>query len=282
MHKYAFHNDRVVPLTEVRLSPGQAGLLNGCGVFTTMRIYDGRPFGFERHWKRLSKDACTLQLPMDFAPEAVLGDLRELIAANQVQDGCVRVYFIHNKIGIWKSDEPLPVTDLLMYTADRPVRVGPADVTVRPHGRYAAHPLATVKVISWLHNVWMVEQAHQRGFEEAILLNERGEVAECTAANVFCVQGGRVRTPPLSAGCLGGVTREVLLEVAPQKGVDIRESTLTLEDLHQADEVFITSTTREVQPIRRIDGHKVPLAPGPLTEMVAKTFSEYVAAYIAR
>lgn len=276
MHKYVFHNDRVLPLEKVRLSPGQAGLLNGWGTFTTLRVYDGRAFAFERHWKRLMTDACRLQLPMPFQPEAVRGHVGQLIAANQIHDGCIRVYFIHNKIGIWGSDENFPATDLLICSGDRPKRSGPTDLTVQPHGRHAANPLCNVKVISWLHNVWTVEQAHQKGFEEALLLNERDEVSECTAANVFSVRGGAVTTPPLASGCLPGVTREVLLEIGPRNGLPIREATLTMEDLRAAGEIFITSTTREVQPVRRIDDLRPAQAPGPVTERLAKLFSAYV------
>jgi len=282
MHKFVFHNDRILPLSEVRLSPGQAGLLSGWGIFTTMRIYDGRAFAFERHWKRLRTDAGRIQLPFDFEAEAVRANLCQLIRANNVQDGCVRVYFVHNKVGIWGSGEAMPVTDLIMYTSDRPVRVGPTDLAVQAHGRHAAHPLCGAKVTSWLENMWSLEQAHQRGFEEVILLNERGEVAECTAANIFCVRDGAVQTPPLSSGCLPGVTREVLLEVASQQGVLIQEKPLTLQELQQAREVFITSTTREVQPVRRIEEHRVPLVPGPLTASLAQAFSDCVRRYFAR
>lgn len=282
MHKFVFHNDRILPLNEVRLSPGQAGLLNGWGIFTTLRIYDGQPFAFERHWKRLSKDARFIQLPLDFSPAFVLGRLRELLAANAVKEGCVRVYFLYNKIGFWCSDEPFPVTDFLMYTTDLPSRVGPTQLAVQAHGRHAANPLTGAKVTSWLQNVWSLEQAHQRGFEEVLMLNERGEVTECTAANVFSVRGGRVATPPLSSGCLAGVSRETLLELGPEIGLPITEKTLTLDDLHQADEVFLSSTTRQVQPVRQIEDHNVPLAPGPVTERFAQAFSDCVARYFAQ
>ncbi len=282
MHKFIFHNDRIVPLEQARLSPGQAGLINGWGVFTTLRIYDGKPFAFERHWQRLTRDACRIQLPFDFAPGVVLGQLRELLAANQVSDGAARLYFIYNKIGIWVSDEPLPVTDLIIYTGDRPVRAGPTQLAVQPHGRHAASPLAGTKVTSWLLNAWIVEQAHQRGFDDALLLNERGHITECTAANMFSVRGGAVETPPLAAGCLAGVTREVLLEIGPQIGLPIRERDLTPEELYEAEEVFITSTTREVQPVRQIEDHQWAQAPGPVTTAFAQAFSDYVQRYFAR
>lgn len=281
MHQFAYHNDRLLPVTEVRLSPGQAGLLSGWGIFTTLRIYDGRPFAFERHWKRLSRDACLLQLPFEFSPQAVRGSLKQVIETNKVSDGCARVYFIYNKVGIWTSDEPLPVTDLLIYTADRPLRAGPAQLTVEPNARHAASVLAGTKVTSWLQNVWTLERAHQLGFEEAVLLNERGEVAECTAANLFRARHGAVETPPLSSGCLAGITREVLLEIAPKCGIPISERTLPLEDLYGADEVFMSSTTREVQPVLQIGEYAIAQAPGPVTTRLARAFSDYVSAYFA-
>jgi branched-subunit amino acid aminotransferase/4-amino-4-deoxychorismate lyase len=98
-----------VPLAEARLSPGQSGLLTGWGVFTTARIYDGRPFAFERHWQRLCIDAGRIRLPFEFAREEVRAAVDEVLRANQVVNGCARVYFISNKAGFWHSEEALPV-----------------------------------------------------------------------------------------------------------------------------------------------------------------------------
>ncbi len=231
MHPFVFHNDRLLRLEQVRLSPGQAGLLNGWGLFTTLRVYDGVPFAFERHWNRLTRDADRVQLPLTHQGAAVLDCVRQVIAANQAQQGCIRIYFILNKGTIWSSDETAPAVDLLICSIDLPVRVGPTQLGVMAHGRHAANPLAGTKVTSWLNNAWHLEQAHRRGFEDAILLNERNEVVECTAANIYCVQGQRVSTPPGSSGCLLGVTREILMELAPQAGVSITERTLSVEGL---------------------------------------------------
>jgi branched-chain amino acid aminotransferase len=276
VHSLVHHNGRVVPLAEVRLSPGQSGLLSGWGIFTTIRIYGGKPFAFERHWKRLHRDAERIRLPFDFTSKSVLAALEEVIQANQVASGCARVYFIRNKAGFWQSDEPFPPTDLLIYTNKLPSFSRPCSLTVQAHGRHAAHPLAGVKVTSWLQNVCSLEQAHAGGFDEVILLNERGEVAECTSANVFCVRGEAVETPPLSSGCLAGITREVLLEIGPDSGLRVTERTLALEDLHQADEVFVSSTSRELLPVGRIDDHHVPQADGPVTARLAQLFSQFV------
>ncbi len=282
MHKYVFHNDRVLPLEKVRLSPGQAGLLAGWGLFSTMRIYDGQPFAFNRHWQRLVTDADRIQLPLKHDPDAVRASVADLLRANNLKNGCLRIYFIYNKFGIWGSDEPLPTVDFLMYTTDLPGRSGPVRLCTMEHGRHAANPLTGTKIISWLNNVLSLEKAHQRGFEEVILLNERGEVTECTAANLFCAHQGKVSTPPLDSGCLPGVSRQVLLEIGPPAGIPMMERVLTVEDLHRADEVFITSTTREVQPVSQIEHFNYRQAPGPVTQKLAQMFSDYVKQDISR
>ena len=264
-------------MQDVRLSPGQAGLLNGWGVFTTIRIYDGQPFAFDRHWNRLATDASRLKIPLEWQPEKVQEHLGQLIEANDVKEGCGRIYFIYNRVGTWVSDEAMPEVDLILYTADLPRRKGPVRLAMQSFGRYASSPLAGVKVTSWLENVWMLDQATHRGFDEVILLNEHAEVAECTAANVFCVRDGEVTTPPLSAGCLPGVTRAILLEMGEQFGARVNEGTLSAEDLDTADEIFITSTTREIQPVAQIEDREVAQVGGPVTQRLAEAFSQYVA-----
>src|SRR5271169_3630948 len=221
VHRFVFHNDRLRPIEEVRLSPGQSGLLSGWGLFTTMRIVEGIPFAFERHWQRLSRDAARTHCPFPFEEDAVRGHLMTVLQANNVREGCARVYAIYNQTGFWRSDENLPETDLLIYSAGLPAHREHARLGLREHGRHAASPLAGVKVTSWLNNVWSLHEAQAAGFDEVVLLNERGEVAECTAANIFCVREGRVLTPPLSSGCLAGITRSVMLEIGPRAGFDV-------------------------------------------------------------
>ena len=282
MHRFVYHNDRVLPVEQVRLSPGQAGLINGWGIFTTVRVYDGIPFALERHYDRLTRDAERIQLPMRTPLHALRDKMLAMLQANLVANACVRIYFIFNTVGIWKSEEPFPSVDLIMYAQEVPSRVGQTTLAVQQHGRHAAHPLTGTKVTSWLNNAWMVEQAHQRGFDDALLLNERGEVSECTAANVFCVKDGKISTPPLNSGCLAGVSRSILLEESPAAGLPISERVLYLDDFYTADEVFITSTTRHVQPISHLEKHAIKQAPGPVTEELEKLFDSYVKEYIGR
>ena len=262
--------------------PDRSGLFCGWGLFTTLRIAQGEPFAFERHWRRLERDAARTRVPFPFDPQQVRAQLRELIAANEVREGTARIYMIYNQVGFWQSDEPLPLVDLLLYTAGLPPHREPARLSVTEHGRDAAAPLSGVKVTSWLQNVWSLQGAQQLGFDETIMLNERGEVAECTAANIFCVRDGAVATPPLSSGCLEGVTRSVLLEFAPGAGIEVREQTLRLDDLYAADEVFISSTNRSLVGVGEIAGHKFSAAPGPVTLRLEKAFREYIEEYVAR
>jgi branched-chain amino acid aminotransferase len=151
---------------------------------------------------------------------------------------------------------------------------------LREHGRHAASPLAGVKVTSWLNNLWNLHEAQKAGLDEVVLLNERGEVSECTAANIFCARDGRVATPPLSSGCLAGITRSILLEVGPQMGIPVEERTLLPADLYTAEEVFISSTNRNVIPVTEIDGRNVGLAKTPVMAELEMAFESYIRNYV--
>ena len=282
IHRFVYHNDRLVPIEQVRLSPGQAGLLNGWGIFTTVRVVDGEAFAFERHWRRLEKDAERTRLPLSFQPARVRVQLGEMLRANQVREGTARIYVVYNRTGFWISDEKMPEVDLILYSAGLPPYREPVRLGLRAHGRHAASPLAGVKTTAWLNNVWQLQEAQKAEFDEVVLLNERGEVAECTAANIFLVRGGRVITPPINSGCLEGVTRAVLLEIAPAAGVPVDEKTLTPDDLYAAEEVFISSTNRNLLGVGTIEKQAFAGAPGPITRALEKVFADYVTDYISR
>ena len=280
IHRHVFHNEHLLPIEKVRLSPGQAGLISGWGLFTTLRISRGEAFAYERHWRRLEKDAATIRLPMPYTAAKVRVNLHEVIRANDVSEGCARIYLVYNTYGFWHSDEPMPPADLVIYTAPLPQYREPVRLGLREQGRHAASPLAGVKTISWLQNVWAVAEAQKEGFDEVVLLNERGEVAECTAANIFAVKAGKVLTPPLSSGCLEGVTRGILFEIAPEAGVSIAEQTLRPEDLYSADEVFVSSTNRNLISVGEIAGR--PIAAGPVAKQLDTLFEAYITEYVTR
>jgi branched-chain amino acid aminotransferase len=280
IHRYVAHNDRLSSIEDVRLSPGQAGLISGWGIFTTVRVFEGIPFAFERHWKRLERDANRTHIPFPFNAERVREQLGEVLRANHVKEGCARIYAIYNQVGFWRSGEELPPVDLIIYSADLPSYSQQARLGLREQGRHAASPLAGVKVTSWLTNVWSLQEAQREGFDEVVMLNERGEVAECTAANIFCVKGGRVATPPLNSGCLEGITRGVLLEVGAAAGVPVEEKKLLPQDLYAADEVFISSTNRNLLPVSEIASRKIGDGNTPVVERLEKVFEDYVRKYL--
>jgi branched-chain amino acid aminotransferase len=282
IHRNIFHNESLLPIDKVRLSPGQAGLICGWGIFTTIRISRGEAFAYERHWRRLEKDAALIRLPMPYNSAKVRVHLHEVIRANQVTEGCARIYLVYNQVGFWQSDEKHPEVDLIIYSAPLPQYREPVRLGLREQGRHAASPLAGVKTTSWLQNVWAVAEAQKEGFDEVVLLNERGEVAECTAANIFAVKNGKVFTPPLNSGCLEGVTRGILFEIAPEAGVAVVEQALSPEDLYSADEIFISSTNRNLIGVGEIAGHKIATAPGPVTHQLNDLFDAYVAEYVTR
>ena len=282
IHRNIFHNDKIIPVEQARLSPGQAGLLNGWGLFTTMRIFRGEPFAFERHWRRLEKDAARIRLPFLFDAAQVRRQLGELLTANQVTEGTARIYMILNQTGFWRSDETMPAVDLIFFTAGLPAPSDAARLSIAEQGRHSASPLAGVKTTAWLTNVWHLAEAQKAGWTEVILLNERGEVAECTSANIFCVKDGKVFTPPLFSGCLEGVTRSVLLEIAGGAGVSLAEKTLRPEDLLAAEEVFITSTNRTLLGVSEIAGRKFSTIMGPLAQKLERAFEAAMHEYVAQ
>jgi branched-chain amino acid aminotransferase len=281
IHPYVFHNESLLPIEKVRLSPGQAGLICGWGIFTTLRISRGEAFAYERHWRRLEKDAGIIHLPLLYTAAKVRVHLHEVIRANKVSEGCARIYLVYNSVGFWQSAEQRPPVDLMIYTAGLPEHRDVVRLALREHGRYAASPLSGVKTISWLNNVWAIAEANDEGFDEVVMLNERGEVAECTSANIFAVKEGKILTPPLSSGCLEGVTRGIFLEIAPDAGLPVIEQLLLPEDLYSAEEVFISSTNRNLISVGEIAGHTIP-APGPVSARLHELFDAYVSEYVSR
>jgi branched-chain amino acid aminotransferase len=254
--------------------------MNGWGLFTTMRIFQGVAFAYERHWRRLGKDAARIRMPFAFDSAEIRRHVYELLAANQVVEGTARIYLIYNRVGFWQGADGMPDVDLIVCTAGLPPHSDSARLAVAEHGRHAASPLAGVKTTAWLNNVWQLAEAQKAGWTEVILLNERAEVAECTSANIFCVKGGTVFTPPLSSGCLEGVTRSVLLEIAPKAGVMLSEKVLTLEDLYAADEVFITSTNRTLLGVSEISGRKFSVVMGPIAQKLERAFDATMREYV--
>lgn len=279
MHRFLLHNDEIRDAAENIVSPGQVGLLNGWGVFSTIRVYDGVIFEWARHWARMKHDAARVRVPFPANAEALERQLYRLIDSNEAVNATLRVVVIRNRGGMWQGPSATREFDVVAFTADvnqwgDGVRLGMA-----ADARFAAGEFAGTKYLSWSENLVRYERAHENGFDEVVLLNERGEIAECTSANLFTVEGSQVWTPPLSAGCLPGVTRALLLEI-PIDGLKIGEKTLFPADLESADEVFLTSTTRELLPVYSVEGLSIRRAQSVMDRCRA-AFSDYASQYLA-
>ncbi len=280
IHRHILFNHQVRDSSEKLLAPGQVGLLAGWGVFSTIRVTEGVLFAFERHWARMVKDAALFHVPMPCTEAEGHQRLLELVEANRAYEASLRVIVVRNDGSVWAGPNERR-SDLIALTSDlhhwgRGVKLG-----VIPNARLAASPFAGTKILSWAMNLTWVEEAQARGLDEVILLNEKGEVSECTSANIFIARGNQVWTPPISSGCLPGVTRAVLLEDVQVPGFEIGERTLIPSDLETADEVFITSTTRELLPVLEIANK--PLRQGERARNALQAeFSKYVERYVAQ
>ncbi|MGA2268268.1 MAG: aminotransferase class IV [Bryobacteraceae bacterium] len=280
LHRHILHNGNIRAVSDLALSAGQAGLLSGLGVFSTLRVADGVLFTFERHWARIRRDAAALHIPIPEDAEQVRRKLLELVQANQVHNATLRLVIVRNGLGMWADPSVGRPSDLIALTADLKDWGDRAKLAYLRDARHAACPFAGTKTLSWAMNLIWLESAQLRGFDEVILLNERGEVAECTSANIFMANGSQVWTPPLSSGCLPGITREVLLGDIHVPGIKIGEKTLMPADLECADEVFITSCTRDLLPVFQIEEKKVGRSER-VRQALRSAFSEFMRKYVA-
>jgi branched-chain amino acid aminotransferase len=281
MHRYLLHNGEIHLSGETVLSPGQVGFMNGWGVFSTLRVSDGVLFAYERHYRRLQRDAERMRVPFNLSPTDLQESLRKLIHANQAFNATLRVALIRNRGGLFEGSNIQRDTDLVAFTADLTDWGSGLKLSYEPHGRYGASPFSGTKFTSWAANLTWYEGAHEHGFDEVILLNEDGQISECTSANIFVIQEDRVWTPPLAtSGCLPGVTRAILLEEIQVPGLVIAERELTSSDLEESDQVFVTSTTRDLLPVLEVD-HEPLNQNRAVLERLQHAFLQYRARYVA-
>ena len=279
MHPSLLHNGEIRRTSDLLISPGQTGFMNGWGVFSTLRVYDGVLFAFARHYNRMKHDALLMHVPFTLTTEELQRLLLKLVDANNAVNATLRVSVVRNRGGLFEGSGIRSDADLVAFTADLAKWGDGVRLYYVSNARHGASPFAGTKVTSWSHNLTWYEEAHQRGFDEVILLNEHGEVSECTSANIFALFGNEIVTPPLStSGCLPGVTRALLLEEITIPGLAIRERSISPKELETADQVFITSTTRNLLPGLEIEGRSLRQSPRQLG-ILQRAFKEYEAAY---
>lgn len=272
----------ITPAHEARVSVLDNGFTFGDAVYETLRTYGGRPFALARHLRRLRASAGRLGIAIPVADAELAARLDALLARAENAESYIR-FVVSRGVGdisyhFEKVQGPTIVMVVKPYVfppatwRTEGVRVSLVDV--RRNHPDALDP--AIKSCNLLNNILAMRAAQAAGAMEAILLNASGEIAEGAGSNVFVVRGGEVLTPPLAAGILAGITREVLLELAPGCGVEIREMPLRAGDLLGADEAFLTSTLKELAPITRVDDRTIGSGrPGPLTLRLLDAFQRH-------
>jgi branched-chain amino acid aminotransferase len=273
----------LTPVDRARVSPFDHGLLVGDGVFETLRVYPpirgggggGTPFAWRRHLERLTLSAAGLGL--EVPTSATLRAAADaVLEANGIEEGRLRITVTGGPAPLGSERGGGAPTVIVAAATAREWPPAERVVTV-PWPRNERGATSGLKTISYAENVRALAYAHERDATEAIFLNTRGELCEATGSNVFVVQDSTLLTPPGDSGCLLGVTRALVLELCPELGIEADERILPPSAIADADEAFLTSSTREVQPISHADGAALPSARGPISDRLAKGFGVLVA-----
>ena len=260
------------------------GFLYGEGVYETLRTYDRQPFLFDRHMRRLRHSAELMALDVPFGDDDCEARVRDTMAAHPALDEAYIRILLTRGVGELSYNPAATPTPTLVIIV-KPFPAPPPEsftrgirlslVGIRRNHPQALNPM--IKSNNLMNNALAMQEAMRHGAEEALMLNQAGEIAECSQSNFFIVKNGAALTPPLSAGLLPGITREFVLELAADAGVPAREATITPEDLWSADEAFITGTTREVTPVVAVDDRPVADGkPGSITTRLLAKFRERV------
>ncbi|MDQ2855533.1 MAG: aminotransferase class IV [Acidobacteriota bacterium] len=277
MHPVIYLNKSMLEAAKARIAPVSSAMLYGRGVFTSVAIYQGQPFLWPEHWARLNQHAERLGISCeDCGKESTGTALKKLIAVNQVREGRARVILLaRSSQHVWRAKPPGPrKTDLLIMT-DETQKISRAGVgiAVSPYRFNSFSPLAGIKSLNYLDHVLSWEEAHARDFDEAVMLNERGEIVSATMANIFWAKDGTVHTPALSTGALAGVTRECVIKLAAQHFIPLIEGIYTMQDLTEAGEIFLTSAGLGVALVSTFDFRTYSTGSGSLAAILRDAFT---------
>ena len=275
MHPVIYLNKSMVEATKARVAPVSSAMLYGRGVFTTLAIYNSQPFLWFKHCQRLATHAKKLDIDHTGCTEKNVGEaVRKLIAVNQVKEGRARVILLarHGR-DIWKMRVPgAKKTDLLIMTGDiQKIPQTGLSLAVSPYRANTVSPLTGIKSLNYLEHVLAWEEAQSRDFDEAVVLNERGEIVSATTANLFWSKNGTLHTPTLSTGALAGITRDCVIDIANKHFIPLLEGIYEMNDLTDADEIFLTSSSLGVAPVTTFDFRRYAVD-APLTTTIAQAF----------
>ncbi|HEX6923179.1 MAG TPA: branched-chain-amino-acid transaminase [Bacillales bacterium] len=281
--QWIFLGDQFVKKEDAKISVYDHGFLYGDGVFEGIRVYSGNIFRLRQHLKRLYNSAKAIMLEIPYSFEELSDIIVQAVQKNGFQDAYIRVVVSRGEgdLGLdpYKCHNPnliIIVEQLAIYPKEL-YESGLEIVSVGSR-RNAPDVLSPkLKSLNYLNNILVKIEAHLAGASEALMMNNQGYVAECSADNIFIVNGDKILTPPGYIGALEGITREAIMEIADDLGYEVKEEPFTRHDVYTAEEVFLTGTAAEVIAVVKVDGRKVgDGTPGPATQTLLKAFREYV------
>jgi branched-chain amino acid aminotransferase len=275
-------NGKLFDKADAKISVFDHGLLYGDGVFEGIRVYGGKVFRLREHIDRLCDGARAIWLEMPMSREQLIEATLNTVQASGKRDGYIRLIVTRGEgsLGLdprgTKPQVIIIVDDIKLYPAEL-YDNGLAIITAATP-RIAPNALnPRIKSLNYLNNILAKIEGLQAGCHEALMLNHKGEVAECTGDNIFVVKRGVLKTPPVDAGILEGVTRSIVLELARAADLPAQETTLTRHDIYTADECFLTGTAAEVVPVVKCDGRSIGTGkPGPITRQLRERFLQLV------
>ncbi len=249
MHKFAGFNYQIKSVSEIHLPAVSSAAFYGQSIFTTIAVYNAKPFQWEKHWRRLRENAVRVGIDLsEFNESEVETFVRALVSANKLQNGRARLtFFDESANGIW-SPATRKKPSLLITTADFRIVSDNFRLTISPFPINSKSPLAGVKSGNYLEKILALKEAARRGFDEAIRFNEQGESVSAVMANLFWVSRKTIFTPPLATGALQGTTREFVIE-----NFQVIEKKVTLEGLKDAAEIFITSAGIGIAKVEKLE-----------------------------
>lgn len=281
MHRHVIHNHRLIEASKACLPALTGATLYGRGVFTTLAVYRGQSFLWPQHWARLAAHAEKVGVSVRGVTEENVRDaLARVLAANGVEEGRARISLLAREAGkLWKGTSQKRATietDLLIVAgaARRAPAAAGVALTLSPYRVNSLSPLVGVKSTNYLDPLLAWEEARGREFDEAVRLNERGELVSATMANLFWVTGGTLYTPALSTGALAGTTRARVIELAAELSVPHVEGVFELSHLADADEIFLTSAGLSVALVTTFDYHRYTVAAGSIALRLREAFRQ--------
>jgi branched-chain amino acid aminotransferase len=270
---------QLVPKEDATISVFDHGLLYGDGVFEGLRAYSGKVFRLREHVQRLWDSAKAIWLTIPMSQDEMCKAINDTVRANGIDDGYIRVVVTRGAgtLGLdpnrCSNPQVIIIADAISLYPAELYEKGLEIVTVSVMRNHPAACSPRIKSLNYLNNILAKIEGLQAGCIEALMLNHKGEVAECTGDNIFLVRKGVLYTPPIDAGILEGVTRDAVIELAEKAGIEVREIPLTKHDVYIADEVFLTGTAAEVVPVVKVDSRTIGTGkPGPMTLDLNKRF----------